>query len=770
MPRRDKVAYASYMRDYRARKKSEGNPVPSGTNNVNRNRSAFRDLKFIGWDGEGVGHPLNRYIMLSNSERECIETNTPDGCLSQNPARLFDFILSYSKRYIVHVIYGGGYDFNMWILGLPDVNKTELMKTGQTSWDKYRLEYVPRKCFTIRRKDGKKRLKATVWDTNGFFQSSFLKAIKDWKIGTPEEHELIESMKKNRQTFTQEQSDEIKAYNYLECELLAKLISHLRDLLADDPNNPGNEKPWLPLKRWDGAGAVASAIYRKEGVKNYVGSSVPFRELWNKFVKNQDYHYKNKSQQSEIEYALRCAYFGGRIECFKKGRANQRGWDLDIVSAYPAQMLKLPSFAEGGYWEQVTGDKFSPELFGVWNVIWDCHKDNSAPYAQHKGHTIYPLPYRVKSGTVLFPDCGEGWYHTVEVAAARDDFRNDIKVVSGWVWHPVNDEKPFAFVQTYFNQRQELKRIKHAAQMIIKLGLNSLYGKMAQTIGSEFEEFEPTFTLACLAHHPEWFKSTGCNRIFSSTPRYFNYAWAGAVTAGCRAALYREAIKRESDIVMIQTDGLFGLGDAPEFVEDGTLGSLEAKYFDDAIVVQAGVYWLGKLHDGVMNWDGDNNKGGVVRTRGFGKDEVGWERVLEGWQKCKGNPYSEHRLIKYTSKPRFRTLSSCAAITKNTFGKLGHWETQERVLNLFEDSKRSVEKRGVKLHERMYDAPCLTNPDYELGLPSRPCDPKWLLDEDEYSKWLRQTEPMIEGSDFNVNGDANRIQELMNALQERKTA
>lgn len=772
MPSKDKAAYASYMREYRAKRKAAGTPVKSGSTtperNRARNRSGFRDIKFVAWDGEGVGQPLNRYVILSNSERECIETF--DGCLSKHPSRLFDFILSYARRNVVHLIYGGGYDFNMWILGLPDTNKRELMDKGFTFWENYRLEYVPRKCFTIVRKVEKKRTKVTIWDTNGFFQSSFLKALKDWKVGTAAEHDRIASMKSSRQNFTMAEYAEIKEYNFVECELLSKLISNLRDLLADDPENPGNEKPWLPLRRWDGAGSVASAIYRKEGVKSHVGSTAPYRELWNKFVKNQDWHYKDKAQQCEVEYALRCAYFGGRIECFKKGRANQKGWDLDIVSAYPSQMLNLPSFAEGGYWEKVSGNDFSANLFGVWNVIWDSQKYGHVSDAELKSHTIFPFPYRVKTGTVLFPDCGEGWYHTVEVAAAKADTRNHIEIVSGWVWHPVNDEKPFSFVQKYFDQRQRLKAIGHAAQMILKLGLNSLYGKMAQTIGSLFEEHEPTFLLACLGSHPDWFKSTATNKIFSTTPKYFNYAWAGAVTAGCRAALYREAIKRESDIVMIQTDGLFGLGETPEFVEDKTLGSLESKLFDDAIVVQAGVYWLGKMHDGVMNWDGDNNRGGVVRTRGFGKDEVGWERVLEGWKKCNGNPYSEHREIKYQSKARFRTLSSCAAITKDTFAQLGHWQIQDRVLNLFKDSKREVDKSGARLHLRMYDAPCLSNPDYELGLPSRPCNPKWLEDESEESAWLRNTEPMIEGGDFNVNGTEERMRDLLDALKEQSAA
>lgn len=746
------------FRSYREIRKLLGNPITRkarkpDTRTGDRHKTKrlrgedFRQLEFLAWDGEGIGHPRNRYVMLSNSQRDCLRGR------DLTSEEIFEFLLEHrGGRRTVHCVYGGVYDFTHWILSLPDENKRQLHETGSTTWKQYTLQYTPRKSFKLEdrskwvprhkgesakewyKRNRKNRRDIIVWDVIGFFQSSFLSAIVKWGIGTVKQQKLISEMKLSRGDFADDAQASILEYNFLECELLAALMQKLHALLLQNPIDPTDNNVWLSLKRWDGAGAVAAAIYRKEGIKEHVGSSVS-TDFHGRPVDN--WHYRDKQEQSDIEYALRCAYFGGRIECFQRGHAHRAGYDIDIVSAYPAAMLTLPSFQAGGRWEWE--EKFDEESFGVWRTEWDS-----------EAHAIYPLPYRTHTGGVLFPDQGRGWYHTVEVAAALEDKRNHVTVHGGYVWRPSTDVKPFAFVSCYFDARRALQAIGHAAEKVIKLGINSLYGKTAQTLGSELEDFPCGGRGIEQCRTDTYVEDCAMDKIFSRTPPFFNLAWAGAITAHCRATVYRECMPRENEIVMIQTDGMFGVGAAPDYPKTGALGSFDVVPYDDVIVVQAGVYYLGTWDEesGEISW-------GISKSRGFHSDEVDIDEILKAW---KSGQVLE---LTYQSRPRFQTLGF--SVSKGDFSVLACWRAQPRKLNLYVDSKRSSlvgltesvknpptkELKRLQLHKRIRPTYGLINTDFFAGCPSRPTDPKWkqklhATGEDDFAL----SEPLVEGSDF----------------------
>lgn len=764
---------------YREIRKKLGNPIPSGsatrkprkdTRKGNRHRPGykrppkpkverFRKLSFVGWDGEGIGHPRNRYVMLSNSKRECLRG---DNLGSQE---IFEFLLNNrATRETVHCVYGAVYDFTHWFLDLPDDLKHVLHETGKCTWrpvvpgktrkrKTYLIEYTPRKHFSVedrtdwdkktvwdsdrewRLRNRKHFRKIDVWDVIGFYQQSFVVTLHKWGIGTQEQRQFVADMKLQRGDFTPDNEHTILEYNFLECELLQQLMEKLHALLLVNPLEPEPERVWLPIKRWDGAGAVAVAILKREGVEVHRGSSTETN--WGKPA--TDWHYRDRREQHEIEIALRCAYFGGRIECFKRGRANAPGYDVDVRSAYPAAMTTLPSFAAGGrwYWHH----SFRPDFFGVWSVQWSCTL---------KDHPIFPLPFRLHTGGVIFPSEGAGWYHTVEVEAAMNDPRNRIRVKGGWVWIPSSNYKPFAFLERYFNARLKLQAEKHAAEKIIKLGTNSVYGKMAQTVGSELEQVPYEGELPEQHRTDDYVGDCALDTMFKKTKGFFNLAWAGAVTAWTRAAMYREAIKRESEICMIQTDGLFGTGPTPDLKEENKLGGFEITEYDDSVVVQAGVYYLAtRKEDGTLDW------GKTKRTRGFSSDDVDVEQVLAAWEK------GDVLELKYESRPRFQTLGF--AIGKRDFSTLACWQAQPRNLNLYFDSKRTSIKslirerdfdpktaKGLHLHQRQLPTWNLPNTDFDAGCPSRPHIPKWkerLHDAGEDLEFAL-TESEIEGDDF----------------------
>ena len=93
-----------------------------------------------------------------------------------------------------------------------------------------------------------------VWDCFKFFQSSFVKAIEAWKIGTKEQQERIAAMKKKRGEFAEEKPEDVRNYCREECFLLAQMM---RKLIS------ACEVADIELQRFDGAGAIANALCKK---------------------------------------------------------------------------------------------------------------------------------------------------------------------------------------------------------------------------------------------------------------------------------------------------------------------------------------------------------------------------------------------------------------------------------------------------------------------------------------------------------------------------
>jgi len=151
---------------------------------------------------------------------------------------------------------------------------------------------------------------------------------------------------------------------------------------------------------------------------------------------------------------------------------------------------------------------------------------------------------------------------------------------------------PFQFVPEVYRQRRLFKQQGNAAQMILKLGLNSLYGKLAQQIGYRKDD----------------------------KPAYQQIEWAGWITSATRASLYRVAMQHPDSVVMFATDGLFST--EPHKVDQGSeLGQWEVQEHEAAIVAQSGVYWY---KDANSEW--------VAKYRGFDPGSLSWETVLSAWQ------------------------------------------------------------------------------------------------------------------------------------------
>jgi DNA polymerase type B, organellar and viral len=494
-------------------------------------RSTLSNLEPI--DGKHV------YAFFANSRGDSIEDL--EGIAS---ARAIDFFLDRAGACdsgAKHVVFGGGYDTNMI---LRDLGVGALARVFSGSKHpvrvaiggaQYALQWRQRKSLyvakfgTPRYVDNKPNYvaKATLWDVWGFFQSSFVDALHAYYPNGLPTLQAIEAMKAQRSTFSIDQWDEIKAYCLEECRLLEDLMGKVGQALETAKLHP---------TRWDGVGAIAGALLKREGVKEQI--QVP---------------------PIEAIDPIRRAYAGGRIELCAIGAHDGDVFTRDIASAYPAGAMPLPSLV--GAWTHGLDD--GADLC-VYRVRFNFPR---APW--------YPFFYRGSGGEILFPAQGAGWYWEPEVRAAQryaHAIGGTIEILDAWSFRSQSFVKPFAFIADVYRQRKVFQWDGNAAEKMLKLSINGSYGKTAQQVGGT-------------AQHP---------------PPYFSLAWAGMITSTTRARLVDLALHDPGAIVAFATDGIISTRSLPcdvpvtreqdqalqlgRWEDAGTYGSL--------VIVQAGVYWL----------------------------------------------------------------------------------------------------------------------------------------------------------------------------------
>lgn len=596
-----------------------------------RDRHIYKIPKFLAWDGEGYTLPdgTHRYTLFMNGKGQYISNSyglSTEDC--------FDFLLDTFEPDRKNVCFAASYDINMMLADIPMSVLIKLhgqgkVKSGEyVRWKNYVLQYRPRKSFFLARykkgeppfikdeKTGKKRpnyeKQTTLWDVFGFFQTSFVNALKSYfseEELIPLGYEQIKAGKESRSTFKKEDLlSVIVPYTTLEVLALEKLMERLAGYL---------EEANLRLSRWDGTGAIAATILKKEKIKSYYGH-VP----------------------QTVEIASQHAYGGGRIETIKYGHFKGTGFHADIRSAYPSAMLELIQMTYG-YWTNIEQGPFT-----LYDVSWNFPT----------GMPFYPFFVRDSWGQICYPRQGRNWIWYPEVKAAQKFLQHEkhMHIHDVLSFHSESDVKPFSFVQVYYDRRLEWKRQGKGAEKVLKLGINSLYGKTVQQLGYD--------------------ESTG------RKPPFYNLQYGGLITSYTRAKLFEAGMQKPDDIIAFSTDGIWST--SPLELEEGEgLGQWEVDSFSELIQAQSGVYWV------------TTDKGEKQFCRGFSKTELTKEKVLEGWKNG----------LDSISVPctRFVTLGSALASPERFIEKWGSWDSGERSLALTASgTHKRLDKKGGKRADR----------------------------------------------------------------------
>ena len=636
----------------------------SGDRHKGNHASPYRGKDtFIAIDGEGITleNGEHRYILLMASTGEHVINEK--GLTS---LECFEFLLSLAKKYKhgIFVCFAASYDVNMMLGNINQEKLKELwarrdgkrMTYLKHRGHEFAVDYRPRKYFYLgkiarrvwnekeNKPDNVYEASIKLWDVFNFFQKPFVETLETWfPDGLSIDLNHMKMMKATRRTFTTAQLEEIKAYCLQECEALARLMGRLRDYLHVVD---------ITLSQWQGSGAIASALLKREGVKEHARASL-----------EKDTH----------DACLR-AYAGGRFEAGQWGMHIGPVYNYDVRSAFPSVMPDLPSM-KNGMWRKVGGMTNHP--YSLMHVRW--RLDDRLPY--------YPFFFRVEDGSIYFPNAGEGWYHRSEVDAALCAYEQGklstkrekgvIDILETWEFHPYEQTKPFAFVPELFKQRQEWKERGNPAEKVLKLGLNSFYGKTAQSVGGTAEE----------------------------PPPYHNIYWAGFLTAAIRAKIFDAIMQKPEHIVLVAVDGIYSTEQLDLDIGKG-LGQWEVHPVDGVVVVQSGVYFGLRRVDRELTPEEQSDtrkywqhEGAWYRVnphyRGFDRNTLTVQTVIDGWER-----YLYTLPIKTPS--RFVTLGSALAQKGTLWEHWRTWRTVERKLELQPQGKRVILSTGKTPYNQLY--------------------------------------------------------------------
>lgn len=563
----------------------------------------FQDNReFRGVDGEGGNVPdedalfgvRHQYLSL-RAGPDILETGRPlswHDCLS--------FLAGLSPKFI-YVAYFFDYDVTMIIRTLPVERARRLFNRGARTTGtgflmplevgEFEIDYLPHKEFKVRRKGRKGWI--VINDVGQFFQSAFLPTLKKWDIGTPDEQEMIRKGKSMRAEFTYHNA-EIQAYNALECVLLEQLMTNFRAVCW--------ETGYVP-KKYQGPGHLASAMLTHHNVP-----------------KRDDIPILGNAKFSALAQA---AYYGGRFETTVCGPVNGPVYQYDINGAYVHMLRSLPCLTHGT-WRRVHNRPANGQLwFG------------KVSYTHSAPRNLYNLPFRTKDGNIKYPREGIGVYYSVELeAAARTG--TSFRFESGYVYERHCECRWFNFVDDYYKYRLSLG--KSAKGYVLKLAGNSIYGKLAQSIG-----------------YAPW----------------ANPVWAGIITAGCRAILTDAYRQDEPGTYMLATDGIF-CSKKLDLPVSSNLGEWEETIHPDGIfIIQPGIYF----------------SSGQVKTRGV--EHVRIEDMQDEFRRTFNSYRDNASGIHYSvAVPVTNFVTAKQALARNNWPIAGTWEKQDREISFYWGGKR----------------------------------------------------------------------------------
>lgn len=444
---------------------------------------------------------------------ECFMLCTSEGDI-WTPEQFPDCLFSRKYRGQHFVTYNLKYDSGAMVQRLNHASLVELQKNGKTVHGDFKYSVIGYKCLTIRK--GKNSVH--FWDMLNFYCLSLNEAAKTY-LG---EEKIDYDTKRFSKGMVQRDWDRIAAYCIRDAELVQRLSAVL-------------------IKRFERFGVYPRKLYSVAYVSyQYFRKKTPYvtvKRYWQK-------------HREVLDYALR-AYNGGKFEVTRKGPGYY--YEYDIVSAYPYEISNLVDIS----WAR---------------VVRSTSYRRNAVYGFLKCHISIPgfqsSPVVVKrSGVNCYP---VGDFERVITLAEYDYMISqgcDVEILDGYWLHIDNKQYPYRQeIQRLVKLKQEIKSSGDPLDYhVIKVFLNSLYGKMAQLINKG-----------------DYNEASSC----------WNPIYASIITSNCRIRMSALQAELES-CVAVHTDSILTTRRIACERTD-RLGSLSFEGEGKGIILGSGVYQVGE--------------------------------------------------------------------------------------------------------------------------------------------------------------------------------
>ena len=528
--------------------------------------------RFVMWDGEACKD--TGYCYFANSmgaemlqHRQLTSLELLDF--------IFDFEASHNEK-TINFGFGFDYDVDNILMDVPKRLLAILGRYNKARWRVgslvYRIEYIPRKIFSVTRylriprNDMGVRYTRTgyfkLFDVVSYFNCRYDKALRTYKVGDAATLDALELGKDGREFFLYKNIRQIIEYCKLELSMGPLMMDKLREAI----HGAGYK-----TRQWYGPGAVSKLMLKQNKFRKAMSDEVP----------------------GLVSEASRYAYAGGWFERYSIGYYDGPVWVPDINSAYPYALSTVPNMRTGTWHHIYDPD---PALARKYRLALFLIRYEIPREDWQWTNRIYPLFRRQMNGSIIHAPRVQNWYHAPEAATVADD--PNATFLEAWVYAD-DGTNPGAWVADAYQKRLDLKRPPYnPAELGIKLGLNASYGTIAQQCG--------------------W------NRDTNKPPSWHQLELAGLITSMCRSMLYSLAEPVMKDVISFDTDGII-MTSKPDVIDSKELGGWEVSEYSGIMMLQNGLYWL-RSTDG--EWLPPKTRGIQRRRVSLGPEAA--ERILLG--------------------------------------------------------------------------------------------------------------------------------------------